>query len=557
MTRLSPQVKKRLQANLGQLTAREAGRLLLLYMQEAEKKNKAWGDDGYPPISELWNAFQERVNKSRGKPEEAEVVNTFNGLVFLRNLLGEINYGDFVGIAIAFASDSYQIMARIAMLLREDSTAQLIRFIKADLVNETPKPVSRAYYARFQEWLPTKLIDFGSAAQEIVEEKIEEGEIDEDQDRDGDEEYARLYDALVAMLEAGELQGGEALAHPDIFSPVLIEKGKLPAWAALRLLWKPYLVDRSYQVADDATFAEWSPDLIDQVYTPAGDLVEGDALRRLAGDFYKDCRRRPWGKGLVAKPDLDDLVKLLTQSPNPFLHIYPADFGFVDWEAFQKSERDRRPYFPPGEVVFEAEPAATAANLTAISAKIWKPYSFVREWEEDRYYPTPSPEIRRRSLARSFEMMAQLDTTRQPFTYGWLQKSDADEMSLSELLGVSFLTPIEKAVADLRDQNNFAVSLRHALKVISDRYFGGLPVIIGDVEDPISRGENNLSLANEALKSWVERLSRWPWGVNTSSLEVADPEIDDETVEKIVGKIIHEAKVRSRIEDPDALLGKE
>ena len=172
-----------------------------------------------------------------------------------------------------------------------------------------------------------------------------------------------------------------------------------------------------------------------------------------------------------------------------------------------------------------------------------------------RYKESGDLEARERLVVANH--VPQLDTTRQPFTYGWLQKSDADEMSLSELLGVSFLTPIEKAVADLRDQNNFAVSLRHALKVISDRYFGGLPVIIGDVEDPISRGENNLSLANEALKSWVERLSRWPWGVNTSSLEVADPEIDAETVEKIVGKIIHEAKVRSRIEDPDALLGKE
>lgn len=553
MSRLSPTVKKRLQANLGQLTAREAGRLLLIYMKEAAKKDKTWGDNGYPPIKELWDAFQERVNKSRGKPEEAEAVNTVNGLVFLDRLLREINFGDFVGLAVAFSSDAYQVMARIAMLLREDSTTQLIRFVREDLISVSPKPVSHDYYKRYQEWLQTELEVFSSAAQYVAEAKIEDGEIEDDQ---VEQEYDRVYAALVAAREAGELQGGEAFYHPDIESPVLVENGKLPAWAALRILWKSHLIDKGYRIAEEATFADWSPDFIDQVYTPAGELVEGDALQRLALAFYKDCRRRPWGKGLVAKPDPDDLVKLLAQSPNAFLHIFPTDFGFANWEAFQKSERDRRSYYPPGEVVFDIEPAATAASLEAFFAERKETHDFVLDYDREQYYPTSSPENRRKDLTRTLEMMAQLDTTRQPFTYGFSQK-DGDERSLSELLGVSFLTPLESAVASLREQNTWAVSLRQALKVISDRYFGGLPVIISDVEEPIIRGEEHLKLANEALKSWVERLSRWPWQVETASLEVGDPEIDDEIVEKIVEKIVYEAKTRSRIDDPDALLGKE
>lgn len=552
MSRLSPTVKKRLQANLGQLTAREAGRLLLIYLKEGAKKDKTWDGNGYPPIKELWAAFKERVDRSRGKPEERDAVNTFNGLVFLETLLREINFGDFVGLAVAFSSDSYKVMSRIAMLLREDSTSQLIRFVKGDLVANTPKPVSRDYYKRFQEWLPTQLEALADAAQYTAEARVEDGEIEEDVEG---EEYDRVYAALVAALQAGELEGGEALAHPDIYSPILVEKGKLPAWAALRILWKPYLVDKGYRIADDITFTDWSPDFIDQVFTPAGELVEGDALRRLAVTFYKDCRRRPWGKGLVAKPDPDDLVKLLTQSPNAFLHIYPADFGVADWKAFQGSERNRRTYHK-GEEPFELEPAATVASLTAISEKLGTSQTFIHEWMEDHYYPTPSPEERRRDLARMFEMMAQLDTTRQPFTYGWLQKT-GDERSLSELLGVSFLTPLEEAVADLREQNNFAVSLRQALKVISDRYFGGLSLFVSDVEDPLIRGEDNLKIANEALESWVKRLAHWPWEVDTSSLEIDDPEIDDDLVETIVEKLIHETKSRSRIYDPDALLGKE
>jgi len=554
MTRLSPQVKKRLQTNLGQLTAREAGRLMLIYMQERAKKRKAKGDlHEYPPVRELWDAFKERLDRSRGKPGEAEAVNTYNGLVFLDHLIKEISFGDFVGLTIAFSSDSYKVMSRIAMLLREDSTTQLVRFIKGDLVGSAPKPVSRDYYARYMEWLPTELEVLDDVAQYMTEIKVEEGAISEE---DGDEEYERIRDALAAALKAGELQGGDVFAHPDIFSPILVEKGQLPSWVALRILWKPYLVDKGYRIADEATFADWSPDFIDQAYTPAGELVAGDALRKLASEFYKDCRRRPWGKGLIAKPDFDDLVKLLSQSPNPFLHIFPADFGQVDWGAFQKSEHNRRTYHT-GEEPFELAPAATVTSLTAISeAKIGKPHNFIKEWNEDKYYPTSSPEERRRDLARSIEMMAQLDTTRQPFTYGWLQKSE-DERSLSELLGVNFLTPLEEAVADLRFQNNFAVSLRQALKVISDRYFGGLPVLIGDIEEPLLRGEDNLKLANEALESWVKRLSRWPWQVSTASLEVEDPEIDDEIVEKIVNMLVEEAKSNSRVDDPDALLGKE
>jgi hypothetical protein len=227
----------------------------------------------------------------------------------------------------------------------------------------------------------------------------------------------------------------------------------------------------------------------------------------------------------------------------------------VDWEAFRQSERNRRTYHT-GEEAFELEPVATVASLTAISPKIWKSLDFKHAWREDRYYPTSSPEERRRDLARTLAMMAQLDTTRQPFTYGWLQKA-SDERSLSELLGVNFLTPLEEAVAQLRRQNNFAVSLRQALKIISDRYFGGLSLLIGDAEEPVVEGEGYLKAANEALEQWVKRLANWPWQVETASLEAGDPEIDDEVVDTIVERVLTEVKRRGTTNDPDALLGKE
>ena len=122
-------------------------------------------------------------------------------------------------------------MTKIGLLLREDSTSQLIRFAKSDLVYSTPKPVSRDYYRRYQEWLPTELETFFDAAQYVAEARVEDSELELEQE---DEEHDRVYAILVAALQAGELQGGDALAHPDIYSPILIEKGKLPAWVALR-----------------------------------------------------------------------------------------------------------------------------------------------------------------------------------------------------------------------------------------------------------------------------------------------------------------------------------
>lgn len=553
-SRLPATLKKRLQANLENLTAREAGRLLAVYTKEAIKKGKIVND--YAPAKELWAAFDDRVARSRGKPEGAEAVDAFNGLVFLGNILDAINFGDFVGLGIAFSSDSYQVMSRLGLLLREDATAVLIQTIKRSIFDEMPKPLPKDDYIRLMQWAETDaLYPLREAASFAAETAVEDGELPEDSE---EAEAERIFDALVAALEVGELVGGDAVYHTELSEPVLIEDGKLPAWAALRLTWKPNIFAQNYRTYDHATFADWSPSTIDQVVTPAGELVEGANLRRLAVAFYKDCRRRPWGKGLVAKPDVDDLVKLLTQSANSLLHINPFDFGRVDWETFRKNEADWDGYrhLDEDEKVFESEPAGTVASLAAAVEKMGRESNFSYNWLEDQFYPSSSPEGRRRELAQLVAMTKTLDTTRQPFTYGY-HHADEGELSLSELLGVNFLTPLEKTVADLREQNSYAVSIRQALKVVSDRYFGGLPVLYADSDKPLLKGEEYLKLANEALKSWVDRLSRWPWQIDTTSLEVDDPEIDDELVDKIVDLILAEPKRRCSAKDPDALLGKE
>ena len=349
--RLPPALKKRLQANLGNLTGREAGRLLLLYTAEADKKGKDWADS--PPIKELWAALESRVEKSRGKPEEAEAVKAFNGVIFLSHVITAINHGDFVALTIAFAFDSHVVAASLASLLREDATTVLIQAVKRNVFDDMPKPLPRDDYRRLMQWASTDaLYPLGEAATFAAESAVEDGELPEDIE---DAEANRIYGALVAGLQTGKVKGGEAVYHAELSEPVLIEDGKLPAWAALRLTWKPDLFARSYRVYDRATFADWSPSTVDQVVAPTGEILDLKDLRRLAADFYKDCRRRPWGKGLVAKPDLDALVKMLTQSANSMLHVNPADFGRVDWATFRKIEPNWDGYrrLEESELIFE------------------------------------------------------------------------------------------------------------------------------------------------------------------------------------------------------------
>lgn len=555
MTRISPQLKKRLQANLKQLTARQAGRLLLIYGQEAEKK-LAKGDakgKNYPPIEELWEALEDRVNKSRGKPEEKDAVNTYNGVIFLQAVLRAANAGEFPHLLTGFAFDAYRVMTGLGIMLREDSTTQLIRFFKGDIIDHTPKPLAREDYRRLLEWAKTDaLYNLWEAAQIIYEWSDEPG------DESEEEAIDKIHDALIARYQAGELVGGEAVYHTEIETPVLIVEGKIPAWAALRFVWKPYLFRQGYKVLDNATFADWSPHMLDQVFGPDNQLLTPEALRKLAGEFYKACRRRPWGKGLVAKPDLDDLVKLLTQSANPLLHVNPADFGRVDWEAFHQNERNWNAYrhIEEGEEVFDSEPAATVASLSAIASDFREGLDFERSWYEDKFYPTSSPDYQRKDLARMFGMMAELEVSRQPFTYGWNAKEEG-ERSLSELLGVDFLTPLERIVNNLRYFNSQAVSIRRALQVVSDRYFQGLPLLFATHEQPLIDGEGYLKTASDGLTAWLDRLANWPWEINTSSLQLEDPEADEEEVDYFVNHIINVAKREAKIDNPDALLGED
>ena len=549
--RLTATLKKRLQANLEHLTAKEAGRLYVIYSLGAAKQGVR--DMDYPPIRELLAALETRVDRTVGQPEQKEAIDTLRGFTFLAALYKAVNYDAGFFLIVSFATDAYQVMAILAMLFKEDATTKMIRAIRANFLDDTPMPVSHDDYRRLKTWATDQAVySLDQVAYDAAFLKVDNGELPEERE---DEERNRLYTDLVAKLEAGELIGGEGVAHPELHRPVLIEDGELPAWAALRILWKPYLAGRGYKIIARGTVTNWSPSPIDQVFAPTGELLDQEALKKVAGDFYKTCRRRPWGKGLSVKPSLDDLVKLLTQSPNPFLHIYPADFGQVAWKTFSENERNWNPdrRLADNEERFATEPVATFASLQEIGELDLHDEDL---YDEDAYYPTQWPTSVRASIARIFDMMSDLDTSRQPFTYGYTQKGKG-EISLSEFLGVNFLTPLERQVANLQAALVYGASLRAAFQLIADRYFGGMSILGTYQEDRLRGGDDHLKLATEGLKAWTRQLADWPWEVETSSLQLDDPKPDSEEIDAIVAKLLDTAKNAVKNYNPDVLLGME
>lgn len=577
--RVPPQIKKRLQASLETLTAKEAGRLFAIYALEAEKKGKGLSE--YPPANELIQAMEGRVAKSRGRPDEAKAVDRFNGFVLITRIWEIMNRGEGPGLMMAFAFDTYKVMAAILVLIQQDATTEMIRRIKADFI-DGPSPVSVEEYDRLIEWAKTKdLYSINEAANTIREaaddrspeekavafaairtetqRRLDAGEISlddlakelqEEEDGDDDPLFNAIYDDLVARLKAGELEGGEGVFAHELESPVLIEDGAIPAWVALRLTWSRYVGALGLRVFEYADVTEWAPAFVDQVGRRDGQALDDKELRKLAADFYKDCRRRPWGKGLVAKPDLDDLVKLLTQSPNPFLHVKPFDFGRADWEAFRKTEPNSK-----GEP-YESEPVATYGSLAQLDDQVraGEDFGFGVGHMREKFYPVASVESTRRDRERLFAMMAKLDTTRQPFSFDRLEEG---MMTMSELMGVKFLTPLENQVENLRRIDDQVAGWKAAIKAISDRYFGGLDILQKDMREILDQIDDNLATAKTVLSSWTHDLRRWPWDVDTSALEIGEPVADEDFVEDMVARIVNVARRESGVFDPEPKLFEE
>lgn len=152
--RLSKTMKKKLEGSLENLTARQAGRLFLIYANETfEDESLQIPISEYPPVVELYNAWQRRVDSAKSKKgeDETQTVAAYNGFLGLVNLTREANR-----IADSDLWRLYTLAiskgALIDQLMVRDSHSELARITVGQFTEDAPRPLSWEDYNKAAEW---------------------------------------------------------------------------------------------------------------------------------------------------------------------------------------------------------------------------------------------------------------------------------------------------------------------------------------------------------------------------------------------------------------------
>ncbi len=151
--RLSNALKRKLELSLTSLTARQSGRLFLIYSNECHETDSGVGVWEYPPNKELAAAWDKRVKaaRSKGGKIEEETLAAYNGFTALTNLIREANR-----IADSDLWRLYTLAigqgSRIDRLLLEDSYSYLTRVIISQFTEDAPRPLSWEDYDKAAEW---------------------------------------------------------------------------------------------------------------------------------------------------------------------------------------------------------------------------------------------------------------------------------------------------------------------------------------------------------------------------------------------------------------------
>lgn len=606
--RLPRALKKKLEANLKDLTPRQAGRLWLIYFLENVKNGFPTPNSQYPPIKELKNAWEERYQEARkkGAEEGNRQAALHNGFVFLQNLVLESN---------RFAtSDSWRVLFKVHVttdlvedLLSQDWVGEVARFATGLLIDESPLPASHEEYNRITQWAEGEALESIDYAVDTIMEAWAESQgfvdledspknffttllhdrreeveslfarIPEENeenvrhlfveylgddlltgvfkgDREALEDWVKaggfagpgltadkwktksdeIEKQLIDLIKAGDLEGGLATYPDDCFDAVLIEDDCIPAWAILRSIWRRWLYDHDHLIRDTATLTEDTLRGVWQIYTVEGD-VEEDALVTLAAEFFADCKAKPWGEGLVESSQVafDALARFLIEDANPLTQYHAPDLGRVNLAEFEAAEE--------GPIVTE-DWAATVRSLKAKAADFGvKPEEFNRDWVKEYYYPTDKPEGRRRSLALVTRLLGNLRVSHRAFTY---KRKDEDQTKtpLNTFFGVDFTTPLEVAVKSFGECYGTVATFKRIFELISEEYFGGLPLFMPETADRIESAEAMLSFTEDKLAGWLERIEKtWP-DVDLTSLRVVKAEVGEENAKEYADMLIESAR---------------
>lgn len=537
-------LKKKLQANLENLSAKEAGRLLLIYTQEADKRGLVW--DEYKPTQELWAAYNAMVDKSRGKAEEKAAVNRYNGLAFLARLINSINRNALT-MAFATGHDASNAANRLEKLLFQLFVGDLALNVKGIFENQTPAAVTSEEYTKIVHWLEEEEISSLEAAAEVtVEFMNEEGLPDEEVEGKTEE----IYKLLEEAMKKGELTGGESWDcealydedrdYPFIGRAMLLKDGSIPGWLALRVAWRSWLEAKDMAIGETAgsyNLDKFSPDGIYEVIGPDGYPLAYEAVVELAEKFYKACRRKAWGKKLIDAPDPALLVATFLQEAKPFLYANALDFGPVNWQQFKKAEEPPEGWHTG---IFATNKSLTA-KLKALNLVEYPSFSLVHDFDKDLYYINSLSGLIRSERRYALRLLSIL-------TLGYRRpqlRMKGESPSLTNLVGIQLSTPIEEAVKETQDVYNFLDGIMQAFNVISERYFDGLPVVWGQIQNHYERSKNKLEQTRITLEKQSKQIAFLLNDVDIEPLRLAPPTADQAIVDQLVQRIIDDANTNN------------
>lgn len=615
--RLPRGLKKKLEASLTSLTPKEAGRLALLYLHDMDKKTnhfmEAFGNPSAPmkELNEVWDKRLEDANKN-GPEAYNEQVDLYNGFRFLERLAYEANtwINSEIFRLMYMATHVSKTVYRLLLL---DGFSETTRFIRQDLVDEVPDPISREDYKLLRQWVEedalidihaiiesplmedweheyhkarglTFLIvpddfkkanveqlgigirDFWKAdfpphsvemrklwvneqgdrlltetfkgSQDLLDDWVEEGGYPEILNSEWEAIYeaelTKTYNRLVAKIESGEVTGYQALLLQKCYDQIALKDGTIPAWAAFRQIWSDWVFDQAGHRVNEVEVRESSR----TGYHPVSNLdgeVTGDDLTELAGQFLDDCRRRSWGNGIASEVDLDQLADFLVEAQDPLMGYFAPDLGWVDWTKFKKAEKLKdRKY----EGNFEADWVVPAGEIKAKALTLGLPEGYVHDAHDhvlERYYPTDKPKEKRKSLIRMMRMLSVFKVRNPPFIY-------RDKASIREFYGMDFFTPLEDAVAKLGHAFAMVATFRKGIDILSDEFFGGMPIVVNSEADKIDEVEMQLEEVASTLNDWADRLADYPWEIKgIDAIRPLNPPAWPDQVAIILGNITGEA----------------
>lgn len=440
--------------------------------------------------------------------------------------------------------------------LMASDRAEEVKMIVDDLLNKEADPKLRRIYLELeasQAW--AKKVFQGDT--EALEDWVTHGRTRRDWAGPGltakvwEDRKKQVADQIEGLIAAEKIQAFTVADLNECFDSTPIVDGSIPAWAALRSIWRGWLLDHEVLIGRGLKIDPEAIRGIMHLYTIDGDL-EGEDLVNVVAEFVADCRAKIWGPNLAAEVDLDRLARFLIAKETPLTEDEgeALQLGRVNFEVFAD--------FDGRDGLLKEKPfrVATCKNLHTVAADLGLAAEIIDEAESvvsgkgsvlfvgapkvaafdqsylitNFYYPTADPKARRAKLAQIMRMIHSLEFSARPFTSGRRNSSD--------FLGGEFTSQLEEWVKLLGRAFGEAATIRRVFEIIADEYFDGLPVLLPYNEENFANSEALLQYTEEDLADWRTRLRADPWNIDIPALQLVKDAVDEERARQLADMII-------------------